>query len=200
MLNKKKEPHIGNYFRKRTYNFRTFFKDLVKIMRKRDQLKDLNSSNKVSRKFSEHIMLVVTSINGCIYCEWGHTNWAKQEGSTEAEIAGVLSLNFGNLPPEETIALSFAQHYAETLGHPSKEAINRLIKEYGVEKGQSIISRCDMITVGNLLGNSISAFLSRLQGIPPEHGSLGFELFVFIFGGFWMDRMMRKNNQKTSEK
>jgi len=198
MMQKNKESHIGNYFRKRTYNFRTFFKDLVKIIRQRDQLKDFNPSNKVSRKFSEHIMLVVTSVNGCIYCEWGHVNWAKQEGSTETEIAGLLSLNFGNLPSEETIALSFAQHYAETLGNPSPEALNRLMKEYGVEKAQSIISRCDMITVGNLLGNSISAFLSILQGIPPEHGSLGFELFVFVFGGFWMDRMMQKNNKSSS--
>jgi len=199
MMNKNKESHIGNYFKKRTYTFRTFFKDLVKIIRKRNQIKDSNHSNKVSRKFSEHIMLVVTSINDCIYCEWGHVNWAKQEGSTEAEIAGLLSLNFGNLPSEETVALSFAQHYAETLGHPSPEAKNRLIKEYGVEKAQSIIARCDMITVGNLLGNSISAFLSRLHGKPPEHGSLGFELFVFVFGGFWMDRMMQKSNKPYSE-
>ena len=170
----------------------------MKILRKRNQIKVLNHSNKISRKFSEHIMLVVTSVNGCIYCEWGHVNWAKQEGSTETEIAGLLSLNFGNLPSEETIALSFAQHYAETSGSPSQEAINRLMQEYGLEKAQSIISRCDMITVGNLLGNSISAFLSRLQGIPPEHGSLLFELFVFVFGGFWMDRMMQKNNKSSS--
>ena len=81
-------------------------------------------------------------------------------------------------------------------GNPSPEAINRLINEYGVEKSQAIIIRCDMITIGNLLGNSISSFLSRLQGIPPEHGSLGFELFVFVFGGFWMDHLMRKKGRK----
>ncbi len=74
MINKNKETHTGNYFRKRTYNFRTFFKDLVKILRKRNYLEGLNHSNKVSRKFSEHIMLVVTNVNGCIYCEWGHVN------------------------------------------------------------------------------------------------------------------------------
>ena len=194
MIHTNKKGHKRDFFKKRTYTFSSFLKDLIKILRKRKQI----SSSKISRKFSEHIMLVVTSVNGCVYCEWGHVNWAKQEGSTEEEIAGLLSLNFGNLPPEEVIALSFAQHYAETLGHPSQDAVNRLIKEYGVEKGQSIISKCDMITIGNLLGNSVSAFLSRLQGMPPEYGSLGFEIFIFIFGGFWMDRLMRKNNQNSS--
>ncbi len=196
MMYENKQEHRKIYFKKRTYGFKTFFKDVLKITRKRKQIKVLNHS--ISRKFSEHIMLVVTSVNGCIYCEWGHVNWAVQKGSTQEEIKGLLSLNFGNLPAEETIALSFAQHYAETLGNPSREAINRLINEYGVERSQAIILRCDMITVGNLLGNSISSFLSRLQGIPPEKGSLGFELFVFIFGGFWMDHLMRKNNQSSS--
>jgi AhpD family alkylhydroperoxidase len=194
MIHKNNQEHKGNYFKKRTYAFNTFFKDLINIARKRKQI----SSSKISRKFSEHIMLVVTSVNGCVYCEWGHVNWAKQEGSTEEEIAGLLSLNFGDLPPEEVIALSFAQHYAETLGHPSPDAVHRLIQEYGKEKGQSIISSCDMITIGNLLGNTISAFLSRLQGIPPENGSLFFELLVYIFGGFWMDHMMRKSNFSSS--
>ena len=119
MIHRNKQKHRGNFFKKRTYTFSTFFEDLIKIARNRKQI----NSSKISRKFSEHIMLVVTTVNGCIYCEWGHVNWAKQEGSTETEIAGLLSLNFGSLPPEETIALSFAQHYAETSGHPSPEAI-----------------------------------------------------------------------------
>ena len=78
MIHTNKKGHKRDFFKKRTYTFSSFLKDLIKILRKRKQI----SSSKISRKFSEHIMLVVTSVNGCVYCEWGHVNWAKQEGST----------------------------------------------------------------------------------------------------------------------
>ena len=164
-------------------------------MRKMNSIKDTHQSKRISRNFSEHIMLVCTTVYGCIYCEWGHSKFALNEGSTPGDIKALLELNFGQFPPDEVIALSFAQQYAETTGYPSKAALRRLMKEYGLQKSQDIINHCEMITMGNLLGNSVSALLSRLQRIPPEHGSLCFELFAFILGGFWIDRYItRKKN------
>ena len=185
--------HPSKFFRKRTYTFRTFFTDILKIMRHREYLRDAHHSQRVSKNFSERLMLVVTGINGCIYCEWGHTTFALQAGSTQGEINALLAQEYGEFPPEEKIALAFAQHYAESAGHPSKEAIRMLLVEYGLEQGRDIIVFCEMITVGNLLGNSISAFFSRLDGVPPERGSFLFELTVFLFGGFLFDRYMHRN-------
>ncbi len=180
------------FFKKRTYTFKTFITDFTRMMRKRHTIMDTHRSQRLSRQFTEHIMLVCTSVYGCIYCEWGHTNFALNEGSTLDDIQALLALNFGQFPPDEVIALSFAQQYAETAGHPSKATLQYLVKEYGLRKSQDIINHCEMITMGNLLGNSVSALLSRLQRIPPEHGSLSFELFIFILGGFWIDRYIRQ--------
>ena len=190
--------HPFNYFKKRTYTFRTFFIDIVRIMRRRGHIQEAHRSQRVSKQFAEHIMLVVTGINGCIYCEWGHTQFALDAGSTRKEINALLRQEYGEFPPEEVVALVFAQHYAETAGHPSKTAINKLIQVYGLEKSQDIISFCQMITIGNLLGNSISAFFSRLQGIPPKNGSFFFEFFIFLFGGFLFDRYMRRDQAYTT--
>ena len=33
--------------------------------------------------------------------------------------------------------------------------------------------------MGNLLGNTLDAFESRLKGVPPEKGSFLFELFIY---------------------
>ncbi len=189
-----REKHLINtkaptrFFKKRTYTFKTFITDFTRMMRKRHSIMDTHHSHRLSRQFAEHIMLVCTTVYGCIYCEWGHTKNALNEGSTLENIQALLALNFGQFPPEEVIALSFAQQYAETAGHPSEVALRRLVREYGLKKSQDIINHCEMITMGNLLGNSISALLNRLQKIPPEHGSLGFELFIFLLGGFWIDR------------
>lgn len=180
------------YFNKLTYTFRTFISDFTRMTRNRHRIKDASRSQRVSRIFAEHIMLVITSVNGCIYCEWGHTKFALKEGSTSEEISAVLAFNFGKLPPEEHVGLLFAQHYAKTLGHPSKVSLHRLVKEYGLEMSQDIISYCEMITMGNLLGNSVSAFISRLHGIPPKDGSFFFELLIYVLGGFWMDRYMTR--------
>ncbi len=185
--------HPFNYFRKRTYTFRTFITDIQKIMNHRKYIREAHRSRRVSKKLSEHIMLVVTGINECVYCEWGHTNFALNLGTTMKEIDALLSKEFSDFPPDEYQALVFAQHYAESAGQPSKEEVTKLLTEYGLEKGRDIIIFCEMITMGNLLGNSISAFFSRLNGIPPESGSILFEFTVFIFGGFLFDRYMNRN-------
>ncbi|MHA1228487.1 MAG: carboxymuconolactone decarboxylase family protein [Candidatus Hodarchaeales archaeon] len=160
-------------------------------MKVRKRIKSAFRSGRISDKFREHIFLAVTSVNGCIYCEWGHTRLAFEAGSTKEEIRSILSLNLDKLPEHELIALAFAQHYAESGSHPSKEALKKLVDTYGHKAAQDIIIICQMITMGNLLGNTVSAFKSRLVGKPPKKGSFLFELLVYILGGFWMDRIIQ---------
>ena len=40
-----------------------------------------------------------------------------------------------------------------------------------------------MITMGNLLGNTIDAFDSRINGIQVKNGSIIFEFIVYLIGG-----------------
>ena len=90
--------------------------------------------------------------------------------------------DFGSCDPEEVVALAFAQHYAETEGTPTDEARDKLVEQYGEQKSNDIMLFIKMITVGNLLGNTIEGLGSRFKGKPPENGSLVFELFIYIFG------------------
>jgi len=55
--------HPFRFFKKRTYTFRTFFKDILKILGHRHYIRDAHQSKRISKRFSEHIMLVVTGIN-----------------------------------------------------------------------------------------------------------------------------------------
>ncbi|MHA1972512.1 MAG: carboxymuconolactone decarboxylase family protein [Candidatus Hodarchaeales archaeon] len=160
-------------------------------MKVRKRIKGAFKSGRISEKFREHIFLAVTEVNGCFYCEWGHTRLAFESGSTREQIKSILNSDLAKLPENELVGLVFAQHYAESGGHPSRQALQKLIDSYGSKAAQDIIIICQMITMGNLLGNTVSAFKSRFIGRPPEDGAFLFELIVYILGGFWMDRIIQ---------
>ncbi|MHA1727584.1 MAG: carboxymuconolactone decarboxylase family protein [Promethearchaeota archaeon] len=153
--------------------------------------------NLISDDFTERIMVAVTAVNGCIMCSWMHTKRAIESGCTDEEISEILCSDFQNIKKSEMIALTFAQYYAETEGEPSKKALKRLLKYYGKQKSLAIIGYIKMITVGNLLGNTIEAFEHRFKGNPPKNGSFLLELIIFLIGSpiyFFAKRSNKRNN------
>ena len=136
-------------------------------------------AGRVSRQFQERIMLAVTAVNDCRYCEWGHTKTALKAGCTDEELEQIMIHDFGSCDPDEVVALAYAQHYAETVDNPTTESWDKLVDFYGEEKAKDIQLVIQMVTIGNLLGNTLDAFESRLKGIPPENGSLLFEFFIY---------------------
>ena len=105
--------------------------------------------------------MAVTAVNGCRYCAYFHTRQALAEGVSQDEIARILSLELDQFPPEEAVALAFAQHWAETGGHPDPEAERRFRETYGPQVSDDIMNWIRMITMGNLMGNSWDALLYR---------------------------------------
>jgi AhpD family alkylhydroperoxidase len=117
----------------------------------------------ITSAFRERLMLVVTEVNGCRYCSYYHAREALKSGVSAAELqdfmAGVLP---AETPPDEYLALVYAQHWAETDARPDPEAVKKLIETYGVEKAAAIDIVLRMIRVGNLLGNTADYLLYRL--------------------------------------
>ncbi|UJG44438.1 MAG: carboxymuconolactone decarboxylase family protein [Candidatus Heimdallarchaeum endolithica] len=191
----------GKYFSKRTFTFRTFYKANKVIMQNRKIVRRAMRSEKISEAFRERIMLVVTAVNGCRYCAWGHTDWAKKAGCNEEEIKELMKFNFNISSEEESLALMFAQHFTETEENPQKEALEQLIDFYGEEEAENILIIIRMISIGNLLGNTFDAFLSRFIGKPPEKGSIIFEFFVFLFSfPFLIPYRIKKDREERKKK
>ncbi len=184
-MNRNKSLIYGSnhFFTKRTFNFRSFMKNMQNIIGNQEKIMNTMKSKRISSDFSERIMLAVTAVNGCRYCEWGHTKMAIESGCTDEEIKNILDLDFLGLKRDEIPALAFAQHFAESKENPSKKAIKNIVKVYGIQKAEDIINYCKMITVGNLLGNTVDAFDSRMNGTQVINGSLFFEFLVYMVGG-----------------
>lgn len=178
-------PTVPNTFNRRIYTFAAFKADVYQIFDHIEQLQQAARRGRVSRAFAEKLMLVVTAVNGCRYCLYGHSRAALAAGVSEIELQRLLALDLQNFPLQEVTALTFAQHYAESGCRPDPLAWQRLITTYGEETAADILAYLRMITFGNLLGNTLDALLSRLLGRPAPGSSLRNELSVLL-GALWM--------------
>ena len=77
-------------------------------------------------------------------------------------------------------ALLYAQHFAETKSKPDSEMNEHIIRIYGTEIHMAILAYLRMITMGNLLGNTFDAILSRFKGKPAPESSFINEIGVFL--------------------
>jgi AhpD family alkylhydroperoxidase len=151
-------------FKKRTYkNLKEVFRDLWFPIRNRKRLKEVMNKGSISDAFRERLMLAVTAVDGCRYCSYFHAKQALKSGVTTAEISQLLSGDVDNCPEEETVAVIYAQHWAETDAHPDPESVRKLQQTYGIEKAESIHLMLRMIRLGNLLGNSWDYLLYRIS-------------------------------------
>nr|WP_262917794.1 carboxymuconolactone decarboxylase family protein [Muricauda sp. F6463D] len=141
-----------------------------------------NKSKLVDQNFVKRIQLAVTEVNGCAICSYGHAKMALRQGMSNEEINSFLSEGGGGefIMPEEAKAILFAQHFAESKGYPKKYAYNAIVKEYGKEKAQIILSASQLMLVGNMYGIPLSAFISRLKGNPYKDSSLIYEISTLI--------------------
>ncbi|WP_051160320.1 carboxymuconolactone decarboxylase family protein [Cyclobacterium qasimii] len=132
--------------------------------------------------------MAVTEVNGCAICSYGHAKMALRQGMGNEEINSFLSEGGGGdfIKPEEAKGLLFAQHFADSRGFPKKYAYDAIVKEYGEEKAQIILSASQVMIVGNMYGIPLSALLSRLKGKPYKDSSIFYEFRTLILGFFFL--------------
>jgi AhpD family alkylhydroperoxidase len=163
-------------FSKRIYTPRSLLQDFQNILDHFHEFRSAVRSRRIGRAFAEKIMLAVTAVNGCRYCSYGHAKMALTSGVSPEEVDLLLNGEVGHASPEEAPALFFAQHYAESGGHPDPERVQKLVETYGQERARDILTHIRMITLGNLSGNTFDALVNRLRGRPAEGSGLGSEL------------------------
>ncbi|WP_198034249.1 carboxymuconolactone decarboxylase family protein [Acidihalobacter ferrooxydans] len=145
----------------------------------------------ITRAFIEKIMMVITAVNGCVYCEWFHARQASSCGMTAREISNLFNLQFhAEATDFELPALLYAQHYAETDRHPDAEMTHNLDAFYGAPTANTIRLFIRMIYFGNLVGNTWDAVLHRLRGRPAAGSSLTFEAVFTLLVGWAMVPVM----------
>src|SRR6056297_2319993 len=111
----------------------------------------------ISTHFAERIMLAVSGVNECAYCSWLHTRTALEKGMSDEEIRGLLDGSFESVTGHESVAIFYAQHWAESRGNPSPDARQRVVDYYGEKVTMYIERTMKVVTLGNLCSNTVYA-------------------------------------------
>ncbi len=165
---------------KKRYSVPELYGILVKGLRALPRLLSARMSGLVSAHLAERIMLAVTEVNGCEVCSYAHTRMALETGMTPEEIRKLLAGDTASIPVDESLAIVFAQHYADTRGNPSRESWLRLLDAYGAAKSLGILGAARTMMIGNAVGIAWSAFVNRLKGRPVPNSNLGYEAAMIL--------------------
>ena len=168
-------------FDRKIYTFNLLLKDLCWLLSRFRRFSKAKKSERVDKAFIEKLMLVTTAVNECVYCAWFHAKMAVRSGIEKKEVNDMLNLQFNtDTSNYQTLALLYAQHFAETNRKPDKEMTDKLFDYYGEKSTKEIILFIRAIYFGNLSGNTFDAFLSRLKGVKAKNSNVVFEFFFFL--------------------
>lgn len=162
-------------FRRRHYRDpRHFLRDLGRVLRHGGQA--LRLARGLDAGFRERLMLVVSGVNRCRHCAYGHGILARGVGLTANEISALLAQDLRGCREHELPALRHAIHFAESDGLPTAAAREELISCYGADSARLIEVACLLIQIGNRVGNTWDWLLCRVSGgrlglLPEERGA-----------------------------
>jgi len=152
-------------FRRRIYHSPSeLWQDLRFIAARRGVVRQAVRGEPISPAFCERLMMAVTAVNGCRYCSYLHSRLALRAGVSQDELQALLRGTVPtSVPAEETVAILYAQYWADCNARPDPEATYHLVATYGQDKADAIRVLLRMIRAGNLAGNSWDYLLYRLS-------------------------------------
>lgn len=170
----------SNELKAKIFTPSVFYKHLKISIENFSELRESRKTGNVSKAFSEKIMLAVTQVNGCRYCNYVHTKSAIDAGASEEEINAMLNGELGNIGNDESLALMFAQHYADTNGMPDKNTYFNFVLHYGEQKAADILANIKVIMAANIHGIALDALQSRFKGKKMKDSKLSNELGISL--------------------
>ncbi|MBN1178956.1 MAG: carboxymuconolactone decarboxylase family protein [Anaerolineae bacterium] len=151
-------------FRRRIYrNLGELVADFRSVMAQRKAIRPLMRGEVIDSAFRERLMLAVTAVNECRYCSYAHAREALAKGISPEELEALQNGMFEGSPPDEVPALLYAQHWAESEGHPEAALHAQMVARYGEQTMAAIDLALQMIRAGNLSGNTFDYLLYRLS-------------------------------------
>ena len=170
-------------FRKRTFSLPLYARSLAAVAAASPVLVRALVRPRTSRALREQVVLAVTSVNDCRYCNWGHTVLALRNGVDMNALRQTLdrgSLSADSTPEE--VATLYAQHVASEEGEVDPGAERALATAWSPAGQAEIKAYITAITFGNLTGNSADAWLARLRRLPVEGGHPAVEAIAALTG------------------
>ena len=180
----------SKFARTRSYTAITFTKDFVSFLFHLPNLIYSFRPHQNSKRLAilaKKCEVLVTEINGCAMCYYFHATDALRKGITNGELLELQNRNKpGNsLDKDDIVALTFAEHYADSAGDIDPLALTRLQSAYGKSMSRDLISHLRMVNLGTRTGNTVENLRERVKGNAVSGSKFHDEVFVFCCLG-WM--------------
>jgi AhpD family alkylhydroperoxidase len=150
------------YKRKVYGSWREFFPDLLFMLRNTTRLTRVYTGG-LPPALRERLMVAAAAVYGCRFCSWLHTREALRVGVDKEELARLVGGVIEGCPEEYSIAVLYAQHWAESNAHPDPEAVHRLEETYGKEKSNLVNVMLRPIRVILFMEDLWGSFVSRIS-------------------------------------
>jgi hypothetical protein len=105
-----------------------------------------------------------------------HTRLALDAGVSPAEVRALLGGVTEGIPDRQLAGIAFAQHCADTRGHPDPDTWTDLVSSYGQTQALCVLRATRMMMWGNALGIPLSSLRARLQGTPDPSSTLTYAI------------------------
>lgn len=125
-------------------------------------LRKIPQEQKISPQFREKLMVAVSAVNQCAYCSYLHTRTALEQGISREEIDTIFKNDVSQFSEEDLPGILFAQHFAETKGNVSEEALKNIEEKYGTITTGQMLAFLQTVLFGNLCCNTYVSFKTNL--------------------------------------
>jgi AhpD family alkylhydroperoxidase len=178
-----KGEHMNNreprYFSKRTF-IKCVFEAAHMIVKYHGALQSID------KKLKANVMLAVTYVNGCSLCSHHHAKELIKAGATKEELSSMLDGTFSKVDPDDMLAVTFAEHYADAGGAYEPETFEKVKEVYGEKKAYGILASIRVIMFGNMSGISIGNLGSWIRFKRPPNARFLTDLHNVISPVLWM--------------
>jgi len=133
----------------------------------------------VDAGFREQLMLAVSQLNGCIYCSWGHHEWAQISGVSNEELARLEQLDPTGFDRRKWVAISYVRALVKENFERVQPQLRRAMQhKYSAREIRDIELIAKVMDVGNRGSNTFDAMRSRLKGVPAVDSRIVDELIL----------------------
>ena len=154
---------MGKGSKRKVYgSWREFFSDLLSMLRNTTHLTRVYRGG-LPPALRERLMVAAAAVYGCRFCSWLHAREALRIGVDKEELTRLVGGVMEGCPEEYSIAVLYAQHWAESDAHPDPEAVRRLEETYGIEEAKLVDVVLRPIRLVLLVEDLWGSFLYRIS-------------------------------------
>lgn len=166
-------------FKKKTSNLKELAVHAANLIASPSNLYGILVSKRLDPVFREEIMVAISTLNACKYCNYAHHDFALQAGVTEEELAQLEGITPENFNAEKFLAITYVRELANSnFSGVDPDLLDKLKKAYSkVERGD-IQTTARIIMLFSMICNTSDAFVERVKGKPVEGSKLFDELVV----------------------